>query len=91
MKGSTGGPDATERARSGSHVLATAYADDGSPLSEVRVAGANVYDFTGAILAWGAETAASRGFEGSGALGPSDAFGIDELEAGCCEAGIERV
>jgi len=91
VKGSTGGPDATERARSGSHVLATAYAGDGSPLSEVRVAGANVYDFTGAILAWGAETAASQGFRGSGALGPADAFGIDELEAGCREAGIERV
>ena len=91
VTGSTGGPDAAERAKSGSHVVARAYADDGSQLAEVRVAGVNGYDFTGAILAWGADTVASQGFRGSGALGPVDAFGLDELEAGCREAGIERV
>ena len=91
VKGSTGGPDATARARFGSHVLARAYAPDGSRLAEVRVAGANAYDFTGTILAWGAETVASKGLKGTGALGPADGFGLDELEAGCREAGIERV
>ena len=91
VKGSTGGPDAAERARSGSHILARAYAEDGTRLSEVRVAGGNVYDFSGAILAWGAQTAASQGLRGTGALGPVGAFGLDELEAGCREAGIERV
>jgi short subunit dehydrogenase-like uncharacterized protein len=91
VKGSTGGPDAAERSRSGSHILARAYGEDGTRLSEVRVAGGNVYDFSGAILAWGAQTAASGGFRGTGALGPVDAFGLEELEAGCREAGIERV
>jgi len=90
VRGSTGGPDAAERARSGSHIVARAYAGDGTMLAEVHVAGGNVYDFSGAILAWGAHTAASAGLKGTGALGPVDAFGLDELEAGCREAGIER-
>ena len=34
------------------------------------------------MLAWGAMTAAGGGLRGSGALGPVDAFGLDELEAG---------
>jgi hypothetical protein len=59
-------------------------------VSEVRVTGASPYDFTGKIIAWGASVAASRGLEGTGALGPVDAFGLDELEAGCRDAGLER-
>jgi short subunit dehydrogenase-like uncharacterized protein len=91
VKGSSGGPDAAERARSGSQVLATAYDDGRRALAEVRLAGGNIYDFTGGILAWGAQSAAAGGLQGAGALGPADAFGLDELEAGCREAGIARV
>ncbi|MEA2397337.1 MAG: hypothetical protein QOK25_893 [Thermoleophilaceae bacterium] len=91
VKGSTGGPDAETRAKSGAYIVAMAYDDGGRQLSEVRVAGVNGYDFTGRILAWGASTAASRGLEGAGALGPVEAFGLDELEAGCRETGLERV
>jgi short subunit dehydrogenase-like uncharacterized protein len=91
VKGSTGGPSVEERSRSTSHVVATARDDGGRPLAEVRVAGVNGYDYTGRLLAWGAETAAARGMKGSGALGPVEAFGLDELEAGSREAGIERV
>ncbi|TML37296.1 MAG: saccharopine dehydrogenase [Actinobacteria bacterium] len=91
VKGSTGGPDAATRAKSGSHIVAVACDSNGRRLAEVRVAGANGYDFTGAILAWGAETAAAGGMRGAGALGPAEAFGLDELEAGCREAGIERL
>ena len=40
------------------------------------------YDFTAAMLAWGAEQAARRRPAGAGALGPVDGFGLDELEAG---------
>jgi hypothetical protein len=90
VKGSTGGPDAAERARSGSHVLATAFDEHDRSLAEVRLAGGNGYDFTAGILAWGAQTAASAGMSGAGALGPVDAFGLDALEAGVREAGIER-
>jgi hypothetical protein len=28
---------------------------------------------------------------GQGALGPVEAFGLDELEAGCAEAGLSRL
>jgi uncharacterized protein YbjT (DUF2867 family) len=72
-------------------VLATAHDSSGRQLAEVRVEGVNGYDFTGRILAWGAETAAAGGMNGRGALGPVEAFRLDELEAGCREAGIERV
>ncbi len=50
--------------------------------------GVDGYTFTGRILAWGAEQAASGGLKGAGALGPADGFGIDELRAGCEESGL---
>lgn len=90
VKGSTGGPDAQTRAKSGSYCVAVASDANGNRLSEVRLKGANAYDFTGRILAWGATEAASRRMHGSGALGPVDAFGLDALESGCREAGVER-
>jgi short subunit dehydrogenase-like uncharacterized protein len=88
VKGSTGGPDESERARTGSHVIGIAYDATGEQLSEVQVSGLDAYSFTGRILAWGAERAAAGDLKGSGALGPADGFGIDVLEAGCAEAGI---
>ena len=57
----------------------------------MRLEGPNGYDLTAAFLAWGAETAAGGGLQGTGALGPVDGFGLDALEAGCAEAGIARV
>jgi short subunit dehydrogenase-like uncharacterized protein len=91
LKGSTGGPSADERSRAGSHIVAMARDDAGGALAEVRVAGINFYDYTARLLAWGAEAVAANGMRGSGALGPVEAFGLDELEAGSREAGIERV
>jgi short subunit dehydrogenase-like uncharacterized protein len=90
LKGSTGGPDADERARGGVHVVGMAYDVKGTQLAEVHLCGAEGYEFTGAILAWGAERVAAGAVECAGALGPVEAFGIDELEAGCREAGIAR-
>lgn len=90
IKGSTGGPDAAERARTGSHVVGAAYDPSGRLLSEVHLTGVDGYSFTGEILAWGAEQAAAGGLTGVGALGPADGFGLDQLEAGCAEAGIAR-
>ena len=57
----------------------------------MRLSGVNPYDFTAAILAWGAMTAADGALRGTGALGPVDGFGLDALERGCAEAGIARV
>jgi short subunit dehydrogenase-like uncharacterized protein len=91
VRGSTGGPGPEERAKGGSHVVAIAYGGDGEALATARVAGVDGYSFTGAVLAWGAVTALEGGLHGSGALGPVEAFGLDELERGCAEAGIERV
>jgi short subunit dehydrogenase-like uncharacterized protein len=90
LRGSTGGPDAATRARARSHVLAVASDAAGAPLATVRVEGAGPYDFTAAMLAWAATRAAEGGLLGSGALGPVDGFGLDELQRGAAEAGIER-
>jgi len=91
MRGSTGGPDAAERAKTGMHTVAVARGGQGEQLAAVNVAGDNVYDFTAAILAWAATAALKGGVRGSGALGPVDAFGLEILQAGCREAGLHRV
>jgi short subunit dehydrogenase-like uncharacterized protein len=91
VKGSTGGPDAAARAKSTSVVLAEARDAGGTVLANVRLEGANGYDLTARFLAWGAETAAAGGLQGTGALGPVDGFGLVALQAGCAEAGIARV
>ena len=90
VKGSSGGPDAAARAKSGSHVVAIAYDASGRDLSEVHVSGVDGYTFTGRILAWGAERAAAGGLQGTGALGPADGFGLDALVDGCRQAGISE-
>jgi short subunit dehydrogenase-like uncharacterized protein len=88
VKGSSGGPDAAARAKSGSHVVGIAYDASGRELSQVHVSGVDGYTFTGRILAWGAEQAAAGGLQGVGALGPADGFGLDALVEGCRQAGI---
>jgi short subunit dehydrogenase-like uncharacterized protein len=91
VKGSSGGPDADARAKSRSIVIAEALDASGARLASVRLEGGNGYDLTGGLLAWGAETAAAGGLQGTGALGPVDGFGLDALERGCAEAGISRL
>ncbi len=90
VQGSTGGPDENTRAKSGSHIVAIAYDRAANPLSEVHLAGVDGYTFTGRILAWGAEQVAAGAVKGSGALGPVDGFGLEELTAGVEEAGISE-
>jgi short subunit dehydrogenase-like uncharacterized protein len=89
-KGSSGGPDADARAKSGSRIVAEARDADGNLLARVHLKGPNGYTFTGDVLAWGAAHAAANGLEGTGALGPVDGFGLRTLEAGCAEVGLER-
>jgi short subunit dehydrogenase-like uncharacterized protein len=90
VKGSSGGPDAEARKRSGSHIVAIAYDGAGRELAEVHLSGADGYTFTGRVLAWGALRAAEGGLEGTGALGPVEAFGLVALTDGCRWAGLER-
>ncbi|MDP9133383.1 MAG: saccharopine dehydrogenase, partial [Actinomycetota bacterium] len=90
VHGSTGGPGPEQRARSGSYIVGEAYDAAGVKLAEAHLTGVDPYTFTAGILAWGAHRAAADGMLASGALGPHGAFGLDELEAGCAEAGISR-
>jgi short subunit dehydrogenase-like uncharacterized protein len=89
VKGSSGGPDADARAQSGSHIVALAYDGAGRELAEVHVTGGDGYTFTGRMLAWGAHRAAEGGLQGTGALGPLEAFGLVGLADGCRWAGLE--
>jgi short subunit dehydrogenase-like uncharacterized protein len=91
IPGSSGGPDAVARADFGSEVVAEALGAGDDVIAEARLTGINVYDFTGRILAWAAETAADGGVRGTGALGPVDGFGLEELEAGAAQSGLEKV
>jgi hypothetical protein len=88
VKGSTGGPGPEARAKSGSRVVAEARDATGELLASVELRGPNGYTFTGDVIAWGAAQAAAGALLGTGALGPVDAFGLRELEAGCAEAGL---
>src|SRR3954447_3995454 len=88
--GSSGGPDAEARAKVGSLVVAEAFDARGTQLSAVRLKGVNPYDFTAAVLAWGAQAAAAGELQSAGALGPVDGFGLEALIRGCAEAGISR-
>jgi short subunit dehydrogenase-like uncharacterized protein len=90
VQGSTGGPDAATRARARSRVVAIASDAAGDPLATVRLEGTSPYDFTADMLAWAALRAADGGVLRSGALGPVDGFGLDELERGVAQAGIAR-
>lgn len=90
-KGSSGGPDAEARSKSGSRIVAEATDASGKVLARVRLEGPNGYTFTGDILGWGARRAAEHGLEGAGALGPVDGFGLRTLEAGCAEVGLHQV
>ena len=83
------GPDEATRKQGGSHVVAIAYDDAGTPLAEARAVGVDGYTFTAEILAWGALNADA--IKGEGALGPVEAFGLDAFRAGCASAGIDVV
>jgi short subunit dehydrogenase-like uncharacterized protein len=88
-RSSGGGPDAESRAGTASHVVARACDGGGRVLAEAHVDGVNGYTFTGRMIAWAATQALEVGIQGKGALGPVEAFGIDELDAGCAECGLE--
>jgi hypothetical protein len=74
-----------------SWIAAEALDADGRTLAHVDLAGEDPYAWTGAFLAWAARRAAHHGVAATGAAGPLQAFGRDELEAGCRETGLSRV
>ncbi len=90
VKGSSGGPSAEQRAKAGSYIVGEALDAGGRRLAEVHVEGVDGYDFTAGMLAWSAIRAAETPIEPTGAIGPVEAFGLEELERGAADAGIAR-
>ena len=90
VKGSTGGPDAERERRAARTSWRSPTTGPGAQLCEVHVTGVDGYTFTGRMLAWGAEQAATGGPAGHGALGPVEAFGLVALADGCRWAGLEE-
>jgi short subunit dehydrogenase-like uncharacterized protein len=73
-----------------SEVVAVAADEQGKTLATVRLSGGDPYSFTGPLLAWAANAAATQGVRPPGALGPAEAFGLANLEAACADAGFHR-
>ncbi|WP_283139270.1 saccharopine dehydrogenase family protein [Rhizohabitans arisaemae] len=86
-----GAPPSAEPSPITTQVVAEAFDSSGKQLTRVELTGGDPYDFTGRMLAWAAITAANRGVQGVGSLGPVDAFGLDGLTAGCARAGLVRL
>ncbi len=77
------GPSPEDRAPGRSIAIANAYDPVGRLVNSVRVVGPTPYDLTAELLTWGASMFIAQRETGVGALGPADAFGVDELIAGC--------
>jgi hypothetical protein len=90
LVGLTGGAEEPDPGAS-SWVVGEAQDAAGRPLATVTLSGSEPYAFTGELLAWAARHAAHHGVNGTGALGPVEAFGLGTLEEGCREAGLERL
>jgi short subunit dehydrogenase-like uncharacterized protein len=84
------GPDAGTTPGGESHIVAHAYDAGGAQVAEVELTGGNWYAFTADFMAWAARAAAGGRIKGAGALGPVEAFGLEELERGCAFAGLSR-
>lgn len=82
------GPDPAARARAGTCVVAIAYSQAGHVLSQVTLCGPSVYAVTADLTAWAAQRAVGGEVHGSGPLGPIQAFGLNELQAGHRDAGV---
>jgi hypothetical protein len=86
--GETPSAETVERART--HTVAEVRDAGGELVSRVQLSGPEAYGFTAEMLAWGAVRAAGGGVRGTGALGPVQAFGLEELTAGAAEVGLVR-
>jgi short subunit dehydrogenase-like uncharacterized protein len=82
-----GGGDSEPSGGGVSWFVAEAYDAAGERLAEVHLSGPEPYGLTASIIAW----AAQREPNGTGALGPLEAYGLDALEEGCRAAGLTRV
>ncbi|MEW2134255.1 saccharopine dehydrogenase NADP-binding domain-containing protein [Streptomyces sp. NPDC005435] len=88
--GPPGGPDATERARTRSYVVAVA-STGATPLAEIHLEGPSAYSLTGELMAWAAKRLASGAGAVAGVVGPVEAFGLEVLRDACAELGLVPV
>jgi Saccharopine dehydrogenase NADP binding domain len=83
-----GAPSRSEIGRIRSLTAATAHDEAGSELARIQLHGPHPYPLTAELLAWGAIKLSEGAVASIGALGPLQAFGLDELCDGCREAGL---
>ncbi|NKZ10826.1 NAD(P)H-binding protein [Mycolicibacterium septicum DSM 44393] len=88
--GHPGGPDATERGRTRTHVVAVA-SSAAAPLVEVHLEGPSIYSLTGELIAWAAQQIVAGHSQAAGVIGPIEAFGLNALQSGCDEIGLVSV
>ncbi|MEV7499981.1 hypothetical protein [Streptomyces sp. NPDC093018] len=86
--GPPGGPDAVERAKTRTHVVAVAASPGGAPLAEVHLEGPGIYTLTGELMAWAAHRLTTHADATPGVVSPTRAFGLDRLRRGCAEIGL---
>jgi short subunit dehydrogenase-like uncharacterized protein len=73
-------------------IIAVASDNSGAPLTTTVLTGPDPYEMTASLLAWGATRAASPGAQlAPGVHGPVTAFGLDALEVGAAQAGIQQI
>ena len=90
LAGDPGGPDAADRARTGSRVGAIARDAAGRVVADVHLSGPNAYTLTGDLMAWGARQLAAGRAREAGVVSPIQAFGLDDFETACTAAGLVR-
>jgi len=84
-----GGPTPESRARAGTQVVAVCRDAVGRPICGVKLEGeVDGYTLSGRTLAWGAASLRAGRQLRSGAVGPVDAFGIEECVAALARAGL---
>ncbi|MFE1440168.1 saccharopine dehydrogenase family protein [Streptomyces sp. NPDC058739] len=90
--GKPGGPDAAEREKTRTHVVADACQTPGGPsLAEVHLEGPSIYTLTGELMAWAAQQLTTWNGPSRGVIGPIEAFGTGPLRQGCAECGLVPV
>ena len=90
LAGLASGPEPGTTPGGSSWITAIAHNAQGHELAEVNLTGADGYAFTADFMAWTARTAANGRLAGTGALGPVEAFGLEQLERGCKLSGLQR-
>lgn len=89
--GPAGGPDATERSRTRSHVVAVARDSSGAILAQTHLEGPSPYNLTGELMAWAAGELADGNGQTPGVVGPVQAFGLARLRTGANAAGLTEI